>query len=126
MIISSTADSLANGIDIAATLPEPNINLEPQKIIASSRTIGGGATISVWEAEIAGTMVEPEFVVNIAQLAKLRAIKASGVDEWLVRTQGKIYNAMVDLGSVIRETRRQDHFRVQLRIVIVSEETDTG
>ncbi len=123
MIISSTTDSIVAGYDLAVALPEPAINLEANKTISTSRTIGGGASVSVWTADIAGLTVEPEFTVDIVTLAKLREIKETEIDEWLVRTQGKIYVAIYDLISVVRQQSRNDKYQVKIKLVILSEET---
>jgi hypothetical protein len=124
MIISSTNDSIAAGTDLAVYLPEPEINVEPNKVISVSSIIGGGSSISIWQANIAGLTVEPEFTVRSGILATLRAIKDSGIDEWLIRTQGKIFVGIFDLISVTRQKSQSDKYQVKIKIVILSEETD--
>lgn len=125
MIISSTADSIVAGYDLAVYLPEPAINLEANKIVSVNRTISGGASVSVWAADIAGLTIEPEFTVDIVTLAKLHEMKSTNIDEWLIRTQGKIYVAIYDLISVVRQQSRSDKYRVKIKLVILSEETSS-
>lgn len=122
MIISPTVENISALSSAAAytvMLPDVSVNLEAAKTVSTARTIGGGASVSIWESSIEGETIEISITIDAAKQAILKAIKDSGIDSWLWRISGKIFEVVFDMPSAIR--LQNDNWRVTLSLTIISE-----
>ena len=122
MIISPTVENISTLSSAAAytvILPDVAVNLEAAKTVSTARTISGGASVSIWESSIQGETIELSMTVDAAKQAVLKAIKDSGIDSWLWRISGKIYEVVFDMPSAVR--LQNDNWRVTLSLTIISE-----
>ena len=126
MILSATAEgimTLANASDYRVTLPDVPINLAVPKSISTSKTIGGGASISVWESSINGEQRTISVLVDRETYHKVKAIHESNIGEWLLRVNGRIYRVIVSLNDEISEQRPGTRIRLIIGFTFVAEET---
>ena len=127
MILSATAAgiaAIANASDYKVTLPDVPINLAVPKSVSTSKTIGGGASISVWESSINGEQRTISILVDRDTYRKVKAIHESSVDEWLLRVNGRIYRVIVSLNDEIPEQRPGTRIRLVIGLTFVAEETN--
>ena len=106
MILSPTKDYIATltpTADYTVSLPDVRLNLEPAKTVSSDRTISGGATISVWPANIGGENRTFDVSVPLEFYQTLKRIKDSAADEWLLRVRGRVFVVIFDMPSAIVE-----------------------
>lgn len=127
MIISPTQDGMTTLTDpdlYYVRLPDVSINFVPPKTISTSKTIGGSATISVWEPEISGERREFDVTVDRATYDTMMLIHKSDVDEWLLRSQGRIFVCTVSLKEALPQRKNKNKWDLKIEIVIVDEETN--
>lgn len=123
LTISPSIDNISTltpTADYTVSIMTVTLNVESAKNISASKTIGGGASVAVWENNIAGERRSIYRVVDNAVYTKLKRIKDSGVDEWLVRSGGKIFTAIVDMPAALQDTL-PGHWRVELKLVFTGE-----
>lgn len=123
MIISPNSDNFAAlqpAADYTVSLPEMPINLEPSKTVSITKNIVGGAIIEAWDADISGLQIIFSVAVTQQKYNILKKIKDSKVDEWLIRTHGKRFNAVFDLAASVR-IPNSEKYKCSLNIVIISE-----
>ena len=123
MYISPAMDSGLSSDTYSVMLPKIAINLTEPKNISSARTIGGGAVVSVWSSNIEGAQRSVNMSLSAEQYKALRLINDSGVDEWLMRAQGRIFLIVPSIDSAIPAKR--DRWSVTFSFVILEEITAT-
>lgn len=121
MYISPAMESGLNSSTYSVMLPKIAINLTEPKNISSARTIGGGAVVSVWSSNIEGAQRSVNMSLSAEQYKALRLINDSGVDEWLMRAQGRIFLIVPSIDSATPAKR--DRWNVTLSFVILEEIT---
>ena len=126
MIISATTEGYSTLTDAASyrvRLPATSINLRAGKNISSSRTISGGANISIWDSSIAGERRTVVMTLDLSTLQALTRVADSTVSTWLLRVQSRVFEVAVNLISSEPDRRRPGKHRVSLEFVFVKEET---
>lgn len=124
MILSPTSENFADlqpASAYTALLPDVSISLEPAKTISSTKTISGGAAISVFEANIEGQQYEISLTLDRAKYLLLKKMKDTGVDEWLWRVQGKRFVVVYDLVAASRLPIAAEKWRCTISLTIKEE-----
>lgn len=120
-ILPTTASGLSAttyGVD----LPDVPVSLHTERPVSVSRTISGGAAVSSWAKDVAGTSIPIECVVSDATRTKLLAIDGSSATTWVLILQGRTFSATVDLASCIPERRFSvQQWRVRVLVVLMEE-----
>ena len=119
MIISPTLENLSAltpASSYTVILPEPKISMEASKNISTSRTISGGAVTTIWNSDASGERRSVSFALPENTYQALKRIKDTGLDPWLLRVGGKIYEAAIDLTSAVKI---QGLWRCQVEFVII-------
>lgn len=97
-----------------------DINLAVPKRVSINSTISGGSTIAVWRQSVAGKQETIKINMPIEEAKKLANIDRLGVNEWLLRTQGRSFEVILSLTSTVfkRGSRLQT---VEFDIIFVKE-----
>ncbi len=112
--------ALSPTADYTVTIFDTRLNMLVPKNINAARTISGGASVTVWESGVAGESRSIYKTVSQSVYDKLLRIKESGVDEWLVRSSGKVYNAVFDMTFAAKD-ERTGRWTCQLEFVFTGE-----
>lgn len=124
MILSPTAENFADLQPASAytvLLPDVSISLEPAKTISSTKTISGGAAVSVFEANIEGQQYEISLTLDRTKYLLLKKMKDTLVDEWLWRVQGKRFVVVYDLVAASRLPIAAEKWRCTISLIIKQE-----
>lgn len=122
MIIAPIDSSLTPQQDYYIRLPAVPLNLAVPNIISTSKTIGGGATVSIWRGNMAGEVRVVSVRVDSDRLKILRRIQKSGVYNWSLRAQGRVFRVAVNMTSEVPDRRIRNIFTVELTFHFLSEE----
>lgn len=117
----TTASGLSE--DYAVRLPAIPINLEVPKVLSTERTISGSAVISKWEGSILGEERNINAKLAESEYQALKAIKDTGVDEWLLVVRGKIYKVIFDLVSAVPIRGRHAIYETTIRLIFLEDLT---
>jgi len=111
---------IATPADYTLTIPQLTLNTRVAKSISAVKTISGGASVTIWASSAAGE--QHYFTANLsdADFNKLKNIVDCDVEDWLIRSAGKTYLAVLSMPSA-RQNISINMWRVELQIVIVSE-----
>jgi len=124
MIISPSIDNFATMTPASAytvDLPDISLNLEAGKTVSTSKVIGGGSAISIWESSIEGEQVQFQITVEKEKYLILKKIKATGIDSWLWRVQGRIFEVVFDLAFAARLAGPVEKYQCVLILTISKE-----
>lgn len=117
----TTASGLS--ADYAVRLPAIPINLEAPKVLNTQRTISGSAVISKWQGSILGEERNINAKLAESEYQAVKAIKDSGVDEWLLVVRGKIFKVIFDLVSALPIRDRRGVYEVSIKIIFLEDLT---
>ena len=124
MIISPTVETFAllqPTADYTIILPEPTISLSAPKNISVTRTVSGGATVTIWKSSMAGEKRSVSPVISQEKYERLVKIIDTGFDEWIVRTQGKTFTAIIDVLSAVK-SGQSGQWLIELVFVVTGDE----
>ena len=124
MIISPTSDNLSSlspAADYRVEIKDQPINLQASKSISTASTISGGAAISVWESSVEGLQIAFTATVKRSEYDRLLRIKNSGLDEWLWRIDGRIFEIVFDMPSAVKQDAYGLNWIVRLSFVVIKE-----
>lgn len=122
MILSPITENIATlspAADYTVMLPDVRLNLETAKTISAAKTISGGASVTVWAANVAGESRAFDVLVSDAIYRSLKKIKATMLDEWLLRVGGRIFTVIYDMPSAMRE--KGDVWRCNISLTFLTE-----
>ena len=125
MIIAPIDGTLTPQENYYVRLPAVPINLAAPHIVSSSKTIGGKATLAIWPGVMAGEIRVVTVRVDSDRLKILRRIQTSGVYNWSLRVQGRVFRVTLNITSEAPDRRIRNMYMVELTFYFLSEESPT-